>query len=282
MSPPAGPVPRAEREGWYARLQLEVAARDGRSRVVGKRQLGPLTFQRPFYPEGAPCHLYLLHPPGGVVGGDRLEIEVRVQGGAHALVTTPGAAKLYRSAGPRACQRQSLRVAAGGVLEWFPHASILFPGAVCGLHTGVELVGDARFIGWEIQCLGRPAAGERFRSGRADIALRVTRDARPLLMDRLRLAGESALDGGASLRGLPVCATLIACRADAGALATAQSRLGGGVGHPAGVTLIDDLLVVRALAPLVEPVARLFVDLWSDLRPRLIGLEASPPRIWST
>ena len=282
MQPPAGPVAGGEREGWCARLQLEIASRDGCSRVVDKRQLGPLTIQRPFYPEGPPCHLYLLHPPGGVVGGDRLDIEVRVQAGAHALVTTPGATKLYRSAGPRAIQRQSLTVAAGGVLEWFPHESILFSGAVCSLRTQVEIAGDARFIGWEIQCLGRPAVGERFRAGGADIALCLMRDARPLLMERLRLAGESTLDGPANLRGFAVCATLIAAGADADALATARRRVGDGVCHPVGVSLIDELLVVRALAPQVEPVARLFVDLWSALRPRLIGIEASPPRIWST
>lgn len=268
--------------GWRARLEIAIAPRAGRSRVVDTRRIGPLTIQRPFHPEGAPCHLYLLHPPGGVVGGDRLELEIRVASGAHALVTAPGATKFYRSAGPLGLQTQRLLVAAGGVLEWFPHENIFFPGASCRLNTQVELSGDARFIGWEISCLGRPAIGERFGEGRAEIAMSLSRDERPVLTDRLRVAGMSRLDGPAGLRGFPVCATFVATGARADALDAARHRLSKAAAYPVGATLIDDLLVVRALAPEVEPVSRLFRRLWSDLRPGLLGLDASMPRIWAT
>jgi urease accessory protein len=275
------PAPPAD-AGWQANLKLEIAVRHGRSRVVGKHQLGPLAIQRPFYPEGAPCHLYLLHPPGGVVGGDRLEVEIQVAGGAHALVTAPGATKFYRSAGPLGRQTQRMLVAAGGVLEWFPHENIFFPGASCRLSTQVALSGDARFIGWEIQCLGRPTIGERFGEGRTEIALTLSRDDRPLLTDRLRVAGTSSLDGPAGLRGFPVCATFIATGAGADALEAARHRLSEIMAFPVGATLIDDLLVVRVLAPEVEPVSRLVVDLWSDLRPILLGRSVCAPRIWAT
>jgi urease accessory protein len=116
LSAPASTGPA----GWQARLELGLAQWAGRTVLAHKRHFGPLTVQRPFYPEGGPCHIYLLHPPGGVVGGDRLEIAVEVGEGAHALITTPGATKFYRSAGPRAHQIQHLSVAGGGVLEWFP------------------------------------------------------------------------------------------------------------------------------------------------------------------
>ena len=111
-------------EGWLARLELELDVRAGRTILQRKHQVGPLTVQRPFYPEGNVCHLYLLHPPGGVVGGDRLEIELIVASGAHALVTTPGAAKFYRSAGKAEIAQQCLKVAEGGLLEWFPRGTI--------------------------------------------------------------------------------------------------------------------------------------------------------------
>ncbi|EGV19222.1 urease accessory protein UreD [Thiocapsa marina] len=268
--------------GWQARLEIEIALRHGRSRVVGKHQLGPLTIQRAFHPEGAPCHLYLLHPPGGVVGGDALEVDIRVGSGAHALVTSPGATKFYRSAGPRCRQRQRLSVATGGIVEWFPHENILFPGAVCTLDTRVELSGTACFMGWEIQCLGRPVIAERFDEGRAEIALTVLRDARPLLTERLRVAGNASLNCPAGLRGFPIAATFLATGADRDALAIARRRLTDSAGYPVGATLIDDLLMIRALAPEVEPVSRLFVALWSDLRPSLLGLPACAPRIWAT
>ncbi len=102
--------------GWRARLELGFAPRPGRTALVHRRQRGPLAVQRPFYPEDDVCHLYLLHPPGGVVGGDSLHIQADAGAGAHALVTTPGATKFYLSAGASAQQVQILRVAVGASL----------------------------------------------------------------------------------------------------------------------------------------------------------------------
>jgi urease accessory protein len=167
--------------GWQARIELGFARRADRTVLAHKRQLGPLAVQRPFYPEGGPCHTYLLHPPGGIVGGDSLEIEALVGVGAHALVTTPGASKLYRSVGASAHQTQCLRVAGGGTLEWLPQETIFFPGAKARMCTRVDLEPNARFIGWELYSLGRPAVGERFASGRADLSFRLSR----LPLDRL-------------------------------------------------------------------------------------------------
>jgi urease accessory protein len=160
-----GRKPSAGRRG----SRLEFAAGPDRTILVHREQRGPLAVQRPFYPEGSTCHVYVLHPPGGLVGGDVLAIEVRVGEGAQALITTPGAAKLYRSLGPTAEQTQRLRVAAGGSLEWLPQENILFPGAQARLRTELDLEPGAAFIGWEVQCLGRPAIGERFETGRADL-----------------------------------------------------------------------------------------------------------------
>ncbi|MBK5929138.1 urease accessory protein UreD [Halochromatium salexigens] len=277
--------------GWSARLALRFEARAQRTVLAQKQQQGPLTVQRGFYPEGAPCHLYLLHPPGGVVGGDRLHIEARVAAGAHALLTAPGAAKFYRSAGALARQRQRFEVADGGVLEWLPPEAILFPGARLDLQTQVVLSGAARFIGWEILSLGRPAIGERFDQGRASLGLRLEREGRPLLSERLRLdmgldlEGEPStkgLDGPSGLRGQPISATLVATGATAGDLQVARALVPAVPGLALGLTLLDDLLVVRALAPKVEPVLLQFRALWQGLRPRLLGLEASAPRIWAT
>src|SRR3569623_3774405 len=136
---------------WQARRELCFAIRGGRSTVTSRRQHGPLRVQRPFFPEGAGvCHIYVLHPPGGVVGGDELEIDVAVRAGAHALITAPAAGKFYRRAGAPARQPQLLRVAAAAALEWLPRENIVFDGARAELCTRVELAEGARFIGWEI------------------------------------------------------------------------------------------------------------------------------------
>ncbi|NEX17800.1 MAG: urease accessory protein [Halochromatium sp.] len=280
--------------GWVAHIALQLEPRAGRTVLARKQQRGPLTVQRAFYPEGAPCHLYLLHPPGGVVGGDRLAIETQVAAGAHALLTAPGAAKVYRSAGALAEQYQQFAVADSGVLEWLPQESILFPGARLDLKTKVALQGRARFIGWEILSLGRPVIGERFDRGCATMGLRIERDGQPLLSERLRIGSDRSsqselqglpqigLDGPSGLRGWPITATLIATGASAPDLDAARAAMSAEPGFALGLTLLEDLLVARALADQVEPVMHCFRKLWRCLRPRLLGLEASAPRIWAT
>ena len=81
-----------------AELTLRYEKRDGRSVITQRRHYGPLLVQKPFYPEGdVVCHSIIVHPPGGIVAGDRLAIHVTLESGAHALITTPGATKWYRS-----------------------------------------------------------------------------------------------------------------------------------------------------------------------------------------
>jgi len=272
----------ASHGAWRARLELGFEARGGRTVLAHKRQLGPLTVQRPFHPEGSPCHAYLLHPPGGIVGGDRLEIEARIAPEAHALLTQPGATKGYRSAGATAVQQQCLTVADRGVLEWLPQELILFPGARLRSSTKVVLEGGARFIGWELLSLGRPVIGERFLPGRADLQLTIERDGRPLLIECLGIDDGRGLDGPSGLRGLPVSGTLVAAGADAGELAAARQVLAERAEFAVGATLLGDLLAVRALAHGIEPVMHCFRALWQALRPRLLGIDASLPRIWAT
>ncbi|WP_295449850.1 urease accessory protein UreD [uncultured Thiodictyon sp.] len=268
--------------GWQAGLELGLAQRAGRTVLAHKRQFGPLTVQRPFYPEGDPSHIYLLHPPGGVVGGDRLEVAVQVGEGAHALVTTPGATKFYRSAGPCAQLTQHLSIAAGGVLEWFPQENILFPGANLRLSIKVELAAGARFLGWEVHSLGRPAVGERFATGCADLRLRLQRAGVPLLLERLLIDDGAGLNGPTGLRGHPVTGTLMATGADAQDLAAVRTDAMPPSDLLWGATLVGDVLIARCVAAGTEPINRLFIALWGILRPRLLGRPACAPRIWST
>lgn len=270
------------RNGWFAELDLELDVRAGKTALVRKRQVGPLTVQRAFYPEGNVCHLYLLHPPAGLVGGDRIDIELSLASGASALITTPGAAKLYRSAHATAVVKQRLKVGSGGLLEWFPQESILFPGAQARSETRVDLAGDAGFMGWEISCLGRPVIEERFDTGVADLIYRLCRDGRPLLEDRLRVGDGRGLEGPSRLRGFPVLGTFVATPAGTRDLDSAREALTACADFPLGFTLIEDLLVARCLAPLVEPANRIFRSLWGILRPRMLGRDACLPRIWST
>ena len=144
---------------WRAQLDLEFSKSNNRTILSHRKHFGPLQVQKPFYPEtNGTCHVYILHPPGGVVGGDRLNISVDVNSNAHALITTPAAGKFYRSAGPIAVQKQIIKVAPKAILEWFPSENILFSGSKAQIETKVELAHDSHFVGWEISCLGRPAS----------------------------------------------------------------------------------------------------------------------------
>jgi urease accessory protein len=238
--------------------------------------------QRPFHPEGPVCHVYLIHPPGGIVGGDRLALDVDVGPGAHALLTTPGATRFYR-AGPagRAVLEQHLDVR-GGLLEWLPQETIFFTGAQAAATTRVRLHGDARFLGWEIACYGRTAGDLPFTGGHAHQRFEVWRDGEPLLIDSQRLDGAGPA-GAASwgLQGHPVMGTLLAFPATAAELEAARAALGPDA-PPAAATLLDGVLLCRALGAQAQSVRSRFAAVWRALRPGLCGRPACPPRIWAT
>jgi len=279
-APAAAPSEAAT--GWRASLALECEYRRDRTVLSQRRQRGPLAVQRPFYPEGSPCHLYLLHPPGGVVGGDALAIEIKLAADAHAVVTTPGATKFYRSACAPAIQMQTLDIADGACLEWMPQENILFPGANVRFTTEVRLRDGARFLGWEVHCLGRPIIGEAFRTGRARFRFALYRDGRPLFCDRLEVAGARDLQRPAGLRGQPVFGTLVVTGTDQDAVQHARDAVAGIPEDEVAVTRLDDVLVVRYLGDSTEAARQSFVAVWRALRPQLAGRAACAPRIWAT
>jgi urease accessory protein len=267
--------------GWYASLRLGFRTSPGRTILADRQRQGPLAVQRAFYPEGDLCHVYLLHPPGGIAGGDRLDIRARVERSASALVTTPGATKFYRSVGPIACQSQRLSVD-GGSLEWLPQENILFPGAVAELSTQVHLTGDSAFIGWEINCLGRPVVDERFDSGRAVFSFNLTRDGLPLLHERLTVDSAKALHGAAGLRGEPVFASLYATTGDDRLVGEVRSLIPETERSKLAVTQIDGLFIARYLGDSTETARRIFIDIWKALRPAILNRAPCAPRIWNT
>lgn len=279
--------------GWKAALDLSFVPDGKRTALSARRHSGPLRVQRPFYPEPTGvCHVYLLHPPGGVVAGDELRIDVQVASGAHALLTTPAANKLYRSPQPQlqATLLQRLCARDGARLEWLPQETIAFRGARAELSTRVELSGDARFIGWEIMCLGRPAADERFDQGVLRPQLEVFRDGRQVYVERgLYEAGSSLMDAAWGLGGQGVFGTL--CCVAPGAvrqLERVRTRLeqlspAAAGGRPRLATSAwDDCLLVRYLGLSAEEARIGLAAAWAELRPEIMGHEAVVPRIWHT
>ncbi len=272
----------ANNAGWHARLEMAFEPRNHKTVLTGNCHTGPLRVQRPFYPENDVCHAYVLHPPGGIVGGDRLEVFARVAPGASALITTPGATKFYRSDTSWATQESILHVASGGRLEWFPQETIFYPGAQAASTTRFELDEDAGLMAWEIMSIGLPACGEPFNGERLQATLHINRQGKPLLKDRLRITSSRDMAGPSGLRGRSVTGTFAATGCTDAMLAPLRELTDLAENMLTGATLLDDLLVVRALGDSSDQVKQLFGNLWAWLRPHLFGRPACPPRIWAT
>ena len=267
---------------WKARLALEFSSRDGKTLLSGKAHDGPLVVQKPFYPEGKQvCHAIVVHPPGGIAGGDELALDVKTQEGASALLTTPGAAKWYRSAG--AWAKQSLAFGVRGLLEWLPQETIVFDGALAQASCEVDLAADAGLIGWDIVCLGRTGSGERFTRGSYRSSIRIRRAGRLLWLERARIdGGGRLLDSPAGLGGSPVFGTLFVSFPSIDKAILEDMRKQNPLSGLGAVTLLPGVLIARYLGDSSEAARRYFAALWRILRPRLAGLDAIEPRIWQT
>ena len=273
---------------WHARLQLDYTL-EGTRTVARHAHNGPLRILQSLYPEGdAVCHNVLVHPPGGLVGGDTLDISATVGPGAHGLVTTPGATRFYRSTGERALQRTHLTLAEGARLEWLPLEALCYNACNAENHLTLNLAPGAECMGWDVTALGLPHAGQPFETGRfvqhieapgrwLERGVIDAADHR-LLESPLGLAGQRCMASLFFVVGTPLerarrDTALDAARAvmDAHAL-----KASAGATSPNG-----QVLVVRALAPQVEPAMQLLQQVRAAWRAALWQLCAEPPRIWS-
>jgi urease accessory protein len=270
---------------WRAQLDLEFSRSNNRTILSHRKHFGPLQVQKPFYPEiNGVCHVYILHPPGGVVGGDRLNISIDINSNAHALITTPAAGKFYRSAGPMAVQKQIIKVASKAILEWFPSENILFSGSKAQIQTKVELAHDSHFVGWEISCLGRPASGEIFSQGELGQRFEVWRDGKPLRIEHLKLKGrDPALHAKWGLLGFPVIGSMVCVTDKKKMMDSLRTITNVSVEEEFfSVTQMDGIILFYFLGTSVERARNCFISAWKILRQEVIGFEAVEPRIWKT
>ena len=273
---------------WRGSLVLDYRERDGRT-IVHDRHDGPLRVLRALHPEGGVCHSVLVHPPGGIVGGDALAIAISLATGAHALITTPGATRFYRSAGAEASQTLEVAAAAGSRLEWLPLETIAYSGCDASNRMRFELAAGRRDdrLGRDRARpagLGAPVRGRPLRA--------VDRVPGRWLERGTIAAGDSRLlDSPLGWAGRRVLATMWFASGDALAPARRDALLAAARdvarAHPlhaaTGATAPhDDVVVVRALADGVEPAMALLRGIWRAWRRLAWDLEATPPRVWAT
>jgi len=271
----------SHRPGWHASLRLDFVRDGAATRLAGRCHEGPLRVQKALYPEGPQvCHAVIVHPPGGVAGGDVLDIGVEVGPQARALLSSPGAAKWYRANGRPARQGVALRAGRDAAVEWLPQETILYDGAELTLEHEVELAPGAAYIGAEILCFGRAAAGERFERGVLRQRTRIRQAGRLVWHEQGRLAGGAeTMASPLGLGGRHVCATLLGVGRPAppGLLASLRSQ-----DAALGLTQLKGVFVARYLCDDSEAARHALLRVWRALRPHLLGLEAHALRIWNT
>ena len=275
---------------WHAHLQLDYT-HDGQTTGALDRHEGPLRVLQRLYPEGPGiCHHVLVHPPGGIVGGDTLQVDARLAPGAHALITTPGATRFYRSNGPLAEQRVHATLAEGARLEWLPLETIAYTGCRVQNTLQFDLAPGAQMIGWDLLALGLPAADQAYVQG--SFLQQLSLPGAWLERGRIDAADALLLDVPLGWDGRRVLGTLWFAAASAlttalrdGLLESAREQISS---HPAlarhaGATAVHERVVVlRVLADRVEPAMALLAAVRGTWRQLAWSLAPNPPRIWRT
>ena len=274
---------------WHAQLDLDYRLEAGRT-VARHLHKGPLRILQSLYPEGdAICHNVLVHPPGGLVGGDTLDLNISVATGAHGLVTTPGATRFYRSDGELALQRTAIHVATDARMEWLPLEAIAYNGCLAENRLTLTLAPGAELLGWDVTALGLPFAGKPFESGHFCQHLEVP----GVWLERANIKALDALllNSPLGLAGHRCFATLFFMAGSKLDRKRRQEALDAARGvveahtlcATAGVTSPDgQVVLVRVLAPVVEPAMALLRAVWLAWRSHFWQLDVTSPRIWST
>jgi urease accessory protein len=268
---------------WTAELELGYGVDGTRTVPILRRHLGPLRIQKGLLPEGpAVWHQIIVHPPGGIAGGDHLSVSLDLAAHAKVLITTPGASKWYRSTALPALQKTRLRVGAGASLEWLPMENIFFSGSQPRIEYDIELDAEARLISFDLHCLGRAAGNQTFEQGEVKLATSVTQADQLIFAERTRLpAGGVLQHSQTGLGGQPVFGTLLAYSPQMNDELLAQARQLVLPGEWA-ITRIKNLLIARWRGQHSDQGLFALRTLWAALRPAIIGRPVCYPRIWST
>ena len=279
---------------WQAQLNLSFASRSGKTILADARHKGPLRVQRPFYPEqDGSCHVYLLHPPGGIVIGDELSIATNHAQNTQTLLTTPSAGRIYSAKGASQHQIQSVELNLNNhcCVEWLPQETIVYDGANANLHTRINVSDSAKFFAWDILRLGRRASGESFTQGSCRQTLEVWHHQSPIFIEKNNLiAGSRLLCSSWGLQNASILGTLISNivipKDQIDALVASLDDLTAtyDLNRPKqwGLTQKRKLFIARYLGDSISLCRKGFNLLWQTLRPSLNHKHAMIPRIWNT
>ena len=263
-------------------IDLRLAAAPSGARLAGLEQRSPWRALFPRAAIGEPLTAVLANIGGGVLGGDRAEIAVRLEEGARAVVTTQAAEKIYRSTGADARIETRLQVGAGAWLDWAPQETILFDGARLDRTLSIDVADGGHVLAGEMLIYGRTARGERLGAGFLLDRWRVHRNGRLVWAEGLRLDGAilEALDDPAGFGGAAASATLaLIGDAAAGHLELARALAAEGPADGAA-TIVNGVLLLRVLGQDAAAVRAHVMAARGALRHAAGGLPSTAPRLW--
>jgi urease accessory protein len=274
-------VTTTARIGRDGALRLGFERRGATTVLAGCRCIVPLQVLAPVALADTAAVVSMLNPTGGVLGGDRLTVEIEVGPGAHACLTTPSATRVYRTAGEPAVQHVRAALGAGAILEWVPDHVIPSAGAALRQSLEVAAGAGATVIAIDAFAAGRVARGEAWRFALLDSALTVRDAAGPILHDRFILGDGAPWDGLGFAEGRPYFATVVLV-ADAGLdelIADLPGALAGSAGIAAGAARLSRRgALIRCLAPGAPALAEALGAVWALARRRLLGRPPLPLR----
>lgn len=276
---------------WYAQLELGFCFENSRTIMSHRKHHGPVRVQKMLWPEKTGvCHAIIVHPPAGIAGGDHLTFEIETKDQAHAVVTTPGAGKWYKTNGKQAFQHIHLHVKDQSILEWVPQETMLFDGALAHSETHIHLDNAASFIGWDMLVLGRQARAERFVQGSYYNQFKLWREHKLLVADTLYFEGEDRwLSSCLGMNNQAVMGSFWAAAPEKyrSSFYLEQQlelirELMMHMQAPVTLTLLDDVVSARFLGNDVRHCHDAFAAIRAKLRRYWFDLEEEFPRIWKT
>lgn len=275
-----------ESVGRVGGLRLEYTKRDGRTIIARSHCTTPWHLLPPIYLDNTgAAYTLLVNPSGGLVGGDRLSIDMKVEEQAHVLISAPSANRVYRSLGEVSAQDITLAVGTGATLEWLPEQTIPFAGSRFKQTIHATLAPGATILLWDAMASGRIARGERWAFATLENNIRITTASGSALVERYALDPATNLGAVGLAADWDYVASLYVVN-DAvtpEVWSRLEARLGlaldehvehilGGVSQPAvpGVA-------VKLLAKSAPDLTRILDALWAAVRAELWGL---PPVAW--
>jgi len=235
--------------------------------------------------------VHLNNVSGGVLAGDRLALDVEVQAGAAAQITTTGATRLYRHRAGAADSEQQARFSVGdaALLEYLPDPVIPYAGSRHVQRTEIRLGRGSTLFWWEILAPGRLAAGERFAFERLRVQTEVYAGSQPVLREDYLLEPKQK-QLSAMARMFEYSHTASLCAVQEGRPPAfwrsledrlneiAQARTKHGTAVWGASMLASDGVVVRGLSMSACFIHETLIEFWRTARVSITGQDAVPPR----